>query len=164
MRWLGRAEELVANLAYLLMTLMILGEIVAREFFSATLLGSTKIAILSSAVAGFVGFALVTRGARHLRMSAFDGIIPQGWRAAHARAADLISTLIYLGLAYFAALYVGESIAFQDRVEVLLIPRWPFQCVMVYAFLSSALWHLTYFLYPSEKPLAEIAASSEENS
>jgi len=162
MRWLGRAEELVANLSYLLMTLMILSEIAAREFFSTTLLGSTKIAILCSAIAGFIGFALVTRAARHLRMSALDGLIPERWRAFHSRAADLLSALIYVALGYIAYLYVAESIAFQDQVEVLMIPRWPFQIVMVYAFASSALWHLTYFFYPDEKPRPEIDTLPEE--
>lgn len=152
---LGRFERLVAGLAYIVMTAMIAGEIAVRELFGSTLLGSEKIAILSSVIAGFIGFTLVTQSGRHLRVSAFDGLIPLRWREAHRRIADLVSAILLLGLTWIAFEFLRDSITFREKVEVLYIPRWPFQSVIVYAFLSSSLKHLAFFLEPTSRPAGE---------
>ena len=153
MRGLARLEDGVAVIAYILTAVLLASEIVAREVFGTTLLGSGIYAILSSATAGFLGFALATRASSHLRISAFDGFVPERWRASHARFADLLAACIFLGFAFFAGQYVAESFEFNDRVAVIMIPRWPFQMVMVYAFVSSALWHFTFFMHPDERLL-----------
>lgn len=152
---LGRFERLIAGLAYIVMTAMIAGEITVREFFGSTLLGSEKIAILSSVIAGFIGFALVTQSGRHLRVSAFDGLIPEPWRKARRRLSDLISAALLLGLTWIAFEFLRDSITFREKVEVLYIPRWPFQSVIAYAFLSSALKHLAFFLEPKTRPIGD---------
>ena len=162
-RLLTKLEEIIAVSAYFLMTAMIAGEIFARGFFNTTIFGSEKIAILSSVVAGFVGFALVSQAGSHLRMSAFDGMIPERFRGFHERLADLISVALLCFLAWVAFEFLAESIEFNEKVAVLYIPRWPFQAVISYALLSSALRHLAFFLYPEERPGKQVKPVDMEN-
>lgn len=161
---LKRIEELVAGLAYVLMTAMVGGEVVAREVFQTTIFGSEKIAILASVVAGFVGFALVTHANRHLRISAFDTLVPARLQPIQKRFAELVSALLMAMLAWLAFGYVLDAMAYSEQVEVLYIPRWPFQMVIAYAFASSALQHLAFFIHPEDVPPDEMAALQNEQS
>ena len=161
-RALKRLEEVVAVSAYFLMTAMIAGEIFAREFLGTTIFGSEKVAILSSVVAGFVGFALVTQAGTHLRMSAFDGLVPDRYKEIHHRVGDLISVGLLCMLAWIAFEFVVESIEFSEQVAVLYIPRWPFQSVIAYAFFVSALRHLTFFLHPDARPETNVVPIETE--
>ncbi|WP_372572319.1 TRAP transporter small permease [Ruegeria jejuensis] len=155
-RLICKIENTLAVSAYTLMTLMILGEIIAREIFGASIFGSTKIAILAAAVAGFFGYAMVTQAGTHLRMSALDNVGPQALRNLIDRHSDLLSCILYLAISLIAVQYVLQSMEFEDKVAVLRIPRWPFQSALVFAFGLSAFKHLVFYIHPESRPVREI--------
>ena len=55
--WLTRAESVVAALAYLIVTGLLLGEIIAREVFGTSIWGSQKMAVFAAIFAAFLGLS-----------------------------------------------------------------------------------------------------------
>ena len=88
----------------------------------------------------------------HLRANFLDGLVPEQDNTRFQRLSDLVSMLILISLAVVAATFVSGTYEYQDRVSMLLIPLWPFQLVMIYAFGASALKHLIYFVDPATRP------------
>lgn len=142
------AEEIVAVLAYATMFILILAEIVSRHVWGGSLAGSQTMATLASVVAGFVGFSLVTQSGRHLRASFLDGIAPKRFQGAVERLGYLVSVIVLSGLGYLAFSFVQQSIEYNERVEVLYWPLWPFQAAIFYGFAASAFKSLLFFIDP----------------
>lgn len=151
-------EAVVGATAYLLAFIMVLSEIVMREIFSSTIGGTQEAAILGAVIAGFLGFSLVTSVGAHLRINFLDGLVPDHIEETFIRFTDGLAAIILVLLAYFAATFVQGTYEYADRVETLLIPLWPFQLVMIYAFGASALKHLIFFTNPALRPIPPAAA------
>ncbi len=151
-----RAEAIAAVIAYLVVAALLLGEILAREVFSTSIWGSQKMAVFAAIVAAFLGLALATAANAHLRPQFADYWWPATLHARMARIGDLLSCLIYLGLTVIAGMYISDTFINEDRAAVLYWPLWPIQLVIPYAFLSSALRHLAFAIWPDMKPQASV--------
>lgn len=149
---LERIEGLVAAVAYTAVAALLLGEIVAREFFYASIWGSQKMAVFAAIVAGFLGLSLATAKNGHLRPRFADGWWPVAWRPAVARFGDALSATIFAAFGVVATLYVMDTFANGDRAAVLYWPLWPIQIVLPYVFYSSALRHAAFAARPGLKP------------
>ena len=55
-------------------------------------------------------------------------------------------------LGIVTGLYIADTFINEDRAAVLYWPLWPFQIVIGYAFVSSAIRHLAFALWPGLKP------------
>lgn len=149
MQRLGQFEGFIAVLAYSLICLLLLGEIVGREFFGVGIPGSTRIATLASVVAALLGYSFAVADNSHLRTTFSDGMLPFAWMG---RASDVMAIVIYLILGYHAIVFVQASIDFNDQIPVLYIPAWWIQVCLPYVFFSSALRHAWFFFNPAAKP------------
>ena len=85
---LERIEGLVAAVAYTAVAGLLLGEIIAREFFYASIWGSQKMAVFAAIIAGFLGLTLATAANGHLRPQFTDNWWPNAWQAGVARFGD----------------------------------------------------------------------------
>ncbi|BCH20567.1 hypothetical protein MesoLjLc_03440 [Mesorhizobium sp. L-8-10] len=148
---LERIEGLVATVAYVIVAVLLIGDIVAREILGIPLLGTQAIAVLAAIVAGFVGLSLATAAGSHLRPEAFDKVLPRRFDSYLERASDLVAAAFYVAIACFAILFVTESRAAGDRIAVLFFPLWPVQLVMPIAFLSCAIRHFFFAIDPKLK-------------
>jgi TRAP-type C4-dicarboxylate transport system permease small subunit len=153
-----RLESMVAAVAYSIVGLLLMVDVLGREFFGASLFGAQKMAVYAAIVAGFLGMALATASAAHLRPAFMDGFIPEGREALVDRIGDAISAVIYLVLAWVAIGFVGETMAAGDRAAVLYWTLWPIQLVIPYAFVSCALRHLAFAWRPALRPETAQAA------
>lgn len=151
-----RVESIVAVIAYLVVAALLLGEIAARELFSTSIWGSQKMAVFAAIIAAFLGLSLATAANAHLRPQFADAWWPDHWHATLARLGDLLSCLIFVGLAIVAGMYISDTFINEDRAAVLYWPLWPIQLVIPYAFFSSALRHLAFAIWPEMKPQASI--------
>lgn len=149
MKRLSQFEGFIAVLAYSVICMLLLGEIVGREVFGAGIPGSTRIATLASVVAALLGYTLAVADNSHLRTSFSDSMLPFSWMG---RASDIVAIAIYLTLGYYAVVFVKASIDFNDQVPVLYIPAWWIQICLPYVFFSSALRHAWFFFNPAGKP------------
>lgn len=147
-RILMKVEGYVAAAAYAVTTLLLLADVISREFLSQSLWGAQQIAVLGSILAGMVGLTLATGQSAHFRPEFADGILKFG---AVDRVGDVISAIIFAVLAFFAVEFVLESRDFADRAPVVNLLLWPLQIVVPYAMASSALKHLVFALTPEAK-------------
>jgi len=153
---LQRLEGAVAALAYATVALLLMGDVLGREFFGEGIFGAPKMAVYAAIVAGFLGLALATGAGSHLRPAFLDGVFPDRFDLRAWQAADFVSALIYLGLAWIAIEFVLSTRESGDKAAVLYWTLWPIQMVMPYAFLSCALRHALYCAVPSLRPTAQV--------
>jgi len=146
-----RVEGLVAVIAYAVTCGLLLADVFAREFFSQAIWGAQKLAVFGAIVAGILGLTIAVGNNVHLRANFADMLLPFDWAD---RLGDLVSAMLFAGLCWYAVAFVGESISFRDRAEVINIPLWPVQLVFPYAFGTSAFRHLVFFFLPGLKPKA----------
>ena len=155
LKWLYRIESAAAALAYALVALLLMGDVLGREFTGQGIFGASKMAVYAAIVAGFLGLGLATEAGTHLRPAFLDGVVPARLDRQVWQAADVVSCLIYLGLAWAAVEFVAATRASGDRAAVLYWTLWPLQCVIPYAFISCAVRHAVYARHPGLRPVSE---------
>jgi len=142
-------ESAVAVVAYLTTAALLLTQILAREVFTTSVDGASKVAVLAAIIAGSLGMVIATGENAHLRPTFADGLL-RGKMAP--RVGDVLSAMLHIFLGYFAIIFVLESRSFNDMAELIRIPLWPFQLVFPYMFFSSAFKHLIFAWQPEWKP------------
>lgn len=152
-----KLESLVAAVAYSIVGILLMVDVLGREFLGTSLFGAQKMAVYAAIVAGFLGMALATAAGSHLRPAFMDGLIPYGMRQAFSRAGDVVSALVYLALAWVAIGFVAQTMQAGDRAAVLYWTLWPIQLVIPYAFVSCALRHLAFAWRPDLRPEPDTA-------
>jgi TRAP-type C4-dicarboxylate transport system permease small subunit len=150
--WLLKVESVVAAIAYVIVTALLLGEIVAREVFLTAIWGSQKMAVFAAIIAAFLGLVLATADNVHLRPQFADRWIPQQFSGVADRLGDFISAAIFAAMGITASAYLYDTYANGDRAAVLYWPLWPIQLILPYAFYSCALRHLAFAIRPGLKP------------
>ncbi|WP_417518436.1 TRAP transporter small permease [Minwuia sp.] len=160
LKWLLRAESLVAALAYLIVASLLLGEIIAREIFSTTIWGSQRMAVFAAIYAGFLGLCLATAANSHLRPQFADGWWPARWARELDRIGDVISAILFIILGIVGLDFVSQTYATGDTASVIRWKLWPFQAVIVYSFFSSAVRHIIFAARPDLKPMPDITETA----
>ncbi len=149
---LHRVEAILASVAYIVVTALLLGGIIARELFSTSIWGSEKMAVFAAIFAAFLGLTLATAANSHLRPQFTDHWWPQAWQGQVDRFGDLLSAFLFAGIGIVATSYVMDTYTNHDRAMVLYWPLWTIQIIIPYAFFSSALRHLAFAVRPDLKP------------
>jgi TRAP-type C4-dicarboxylate transport system permease small subunit len=139
----------IAVAAYAVTCGLLLADVFARELFSQAIWGAQKIAVFGAIVAAILGLTIAVGNNAHLRVHFANSLLPFKWVD---RAGDLVSAVLFAGLFGYSVEFVSESIAFNEKAEVINIPLWPVQLVFPYAFGTAALRHLAFFLMPSVRP------------
>jgi len=153
---LQRIEGAVAALAYATVALLLMGDVLGREFFGEGIFGAPKMAVYAAIVAGFLGLALATGAGSHLRPAFLDGVFPDHFDQRIWQISNAISSIVYLALAWIAIEFVMSTRESGDRAAVLYWVLWPIQIVMPYAFFSCALRHALFAMAPSLRPAQEL--------
>lgn len=155
LRLIDLAESIAASAAYLIVAALLIGDVVGRELFGAGIFGAQKMAVYAAVVAGFIGLALATSANAQLRPAFLDHVLKG---PGVDRIGDAVSSGFYLFLAYVAARFIEQSMAYEDRAAVLYWLLWPIQLVIPYALASTALRHGLFARWPALKPAREGAA------
>ena len=146
-------EATVCVLAFSITALALMADVLGREFFGNGIFGAQRLAVWTTAIAGVIGFALVTSEGGHLRPRFADGWIPQAAVPFVDRFADLLSATICIGLGWFAAEFVYSSYELGERGMAIPILVWPIQLILPWMFFSSALRHIVFAIWPALKPV-----------
>ncbi len=152
LRWLWRIEATVCVIAFAGTALALMADVLAREFFGNGIFGAQRFAVWTNAVAGLLGFALVTAERGHLRPQFADALLPKALEPHVERVGELLSAVICLAMAWFAARFVMSSAALGERGMAIPILVWPIQLVLPWMFFSSALRHLAFATWPELRP------------
>lgn len=145
-------EATVCVLAFFITAGALMADVLAREFFGNGLFGAQRLAVWTTAIAGLLGFALVTAERGHLRPTFLDGLLPKALEPYIERIGEVISAAICLGLGVYAAEFVQSSAQLGERGMAIPILVWPIQMVLPWMFLSSALRHLIYAVRMDLRP------------
>lgn len=152
LKWLWRVEATICVIAFFGTALALMADVLAREFFGNGIFGAQRFAVWSNAIAGLLGFAIVTAERGHLRPQFADALVPKALAPHIDRIGEVISALICLGLTWFAVRFVMSSAALGERGMAIPIVVWPIQLVLPWMFFSSALRHLAFAGWPSLRP------------
>ena len=145
-------EATICVIAFAGTALALMADVLAREFFGNGIFGAQRFAVWSNAIAGLLGFALVTAERGHLRPQFADALVPKALAPHIDRIGELVSATICLVIAWYAVKFVQSSAALGERGMAIPILVWPIQLVLVWMFLSSALRHLAFAAWPELRP------------
>ena len=146
-------EAFICVAAFSIAVLALMSDVIGREVFGHGVFGAQRVAVWATAVVGLVGFALVSSDAGHLRPQFADRWVPRSAEPVLNRVADVISALICVFLGYYAVLFVRSSFELGERGVGIPIELWPLQLILPWMFLSSAVRHLSFAVFPALKPL-----------
>jgi TRAP-type C4-dicarboxylate transport system permease small subunit len=145
---------------------IMLTDVILREFagpllrlvgFDPGALGifaAQKLSVFALVIGSFAGIGIATATGSHLVPRVGHALFPPEWGPALDRAADLLTGLFLVGVAYYGFKFVGSSRLTDLRAPVLDWSVWPFQLAIPLGFLSAAGRYLLYATWPSLKPLA----------
>ncbi len=150
--WLRAFEATICVVAFAGAAIALIADVLGREFFGSGIFGAQRFAVWATAIAGLVGFALVTADGGHLRPRFADGWLPKAMAPIIDRLSDLISALILIGLGVYAVDFVLGSYRLGEVGLAIRIPIWPIQIILPWMFFSSALRHLAFAAWPVLRP------------
>lgn len=156
LRRLYLSEVVVTCTALLMVAIALFADVVARELLGFGLFGAQKFAVYNNAIAGLLGFAIVVHSGGHLRISIVDQVFPDAWQGMITRLGDMVSCAICTVLGIYAIAYVGSSMRLGETDLLFYAKLWPFQLVLPYIFLASAVRYLSFAIFPGLRP-AEVA-------
>ena len=149
---LWTVEATICVVAFTATALALMADVLAREFFGNGIFGAQRFAVWSNAIAGLLGFALVTAERGHLRPQFADALVPKSLEPHIERIGELVSALICCVVGWYAVRFVMSSAALGERGMAIPILVWPIQLVLPWMFFSSALRHLAYATWPELRP------------
>ena len=153
LRGLWLLEATICVLAFSITAVALMADVLGREFFGNGIFGAQRFAVWSNAIAGLLGFALVTAERGHLRPQFADALCPKALEPHVERIGEVLSALICLGMAWFAVRFVISSATLGERGMAIPILVWPIQLVLPWMFFSSALRHLAFAGWPALRPV-----------
>ncbi|VAV89739.1 hypothetical protein MNBD_ALPHA02-1986 [hydrothermal vent metagenome] len=147
-----RFEKAVALLAFFVMTLVIIADVVSRKLAGHGIAGAPRVAVYAMIIAALISFGLASHKGRHLRPRFADGWLPESWTEGIIRVQESLMALFCLIFAVAAAQVVYDTYLLQETSRMLRIAIWPMQTVMPLAFIIGAVRHGLYALYPEIRP------------
>jgi C4-dicarboxylate transporter DctQ subunit len=152
LKWMWRLEATICVVTFSVTAVALIADVLGREFFGDGIFGAQRVAVWSTAIAGLVGFALVTAERGHLRPQFADGWIPARFEKGFDRFADVLSAVICIVLGVYAAWFVQSSAQLNERGLAIPILVWPIQLILPWMFFSSAARHLIFATWPALRP------------
>jgi TRAP-type C4-dicarboxylate transport system permease small subunit len=146
-------EATICVVAFTLTASALMADVLAREFFGNGIFGAQRFAVWTTAIAGLLGFALVTAERGHLRPTFADRLVPRALDPYMDRVGDVVSAAICGFLGWYAIGFVQSSMQLGERGMAIPIKVWPIQTVLIWMFFSSALRHLIFAVRPDLRPV-----------
>lgn len=152
LKWLWYLEATVCVIAFSITALALTADVLSRELLGNGIFGAQRVAVWTTAIAGLLGFALVTAERGHLRPHFADGLLPKFLDPHIERIAEVVSAAICVFLGVYAAEFVRSSAELGERGMAIPILVWPIQLILPWMFLSSAFRHIVFAVWPPLRP------------
>lgn len=132
LHWLYRASGLLSAACLILICVMIVAQIVARNMGS-TVRDAEEFAAWSMAAAGFFGLPYALYCGSHIRVSVVSRFVPEALHHTMEVIASVIGVLLAAYLAWYCTAFVLESYQFKEVSQGLVpVPMWIPQIPMVF--------------------------------
>ena len=145
----------VATVFYAALALLLLADVLGREFFDQGIFGAQRVAVYCTIVAGNFGLALAAAAGAHIRPRVADNWLPAAWNAPLDRIADVITGTVFVVVSFFATKLVQESFAFETVSPVIDWEIWPIQAMIPLGYIMAALHYFVFAAYPALRPRQE---------
>lgn len=165
LRWMRWLEQAGTTLAFFVMVAVLALDIFGRELMGSGKIWATPIAVYSNVLIAFVGMGVASSAGSHLRPRFFDALAPKALDATFERFTDAGFALFCVGAAYLSWRITRESVQLEETDPVLQWQIWPFQMVLIAAFVLATLRHSIYAAWPALRPAhsgGESAPPTEE--
>jgi len=144
-------EKVLCAILMLVILVLVLVDIGARELLKNSLPWAQKLAVYCMIWAGFIGASLVSAKNAHLRPEMADKLWSKFFGEEQGslyfvRMQNIILCIFCITLGYYSFQYILESYEFAEKNIVLDVPTWILQLAMPYTFLSMFVRHL-YFVF-----------------
>ena len=149
---LFKVESAVAMLAFLLISLLLISDVVSRGFFGASIWGAQRISVYLMIVTGFLGLGLAADRGRHLRPRFADKLVPAALTQAASRIGSAIMGAVFFWFAWLGVTFVMSAYQYGDLAQTIKTPLWMIELIVPYAFFSIALRYLLFTIWPTLKP------------
>ena len=162
---IARFERWAALLAFALMAVSLLADVISRRIFMTGLIGATEVAVIGMVAVAMFGIGVATDHGAHLRPRLFDRLIPAGLEPVMVRLSSLVTALFFAVFAALSGWMVWESVILGDRTEILRLPIWTLQAIIFIAFATNMIRFLIYAIRPELRPnedLEQLAETDEE--
>ena len=157
--FIGRAERWITIVAFALMAVSLLADVISRRLFMTGLIGATEVAVIGMVAVAMFGIGVATDEGGHLRPRLFDALIPKAAEGAVNRAASAVTGVFFTVFAGLSAYMLAQSFALGDRTEILRAPVWCLQSIIFLAFATNAVRFFVYALRPDLKPSEDLEES-----
>ncbi len=145
-------EAGVATLLYVMIAVLLAGDVFIREVGGSSLMSIQRICVYFMIQTGFLGLGLAAARGRHLRPRFADGLVPAPLVPVVKRLASFILAAIFAYFAIFGFEFVRESIEYGEMTKSIKIPLWIVQLVVPYSLCSTAFRYLLFGIFPSLNP------------
>ncbi len=149
---LRRAEVIVTTAAFLVLVIVIFGDVVVRRVTGSGVVWAREVGVMANIVLTIIGIGLASADGTHLRPRIFDRLVPERWDQAMTRIQEALTALAFAVLAGIAAKVVGETIQLDERSIVLRWVVWPIQATLPIAFGVATVRHAIFALRPDLRP------------
>jgi len=144
-----------ATIFYAALAILLLADVLGREFFDRGIFGAQRVAVYCTIVAGNFGLALAAAAGAHIRPRIADKWVPEAWSAPLDRFADVITGTVFLVVSFFATKLVQESFDFETVSPVIDWEIWPIQAVIPMGYVLAAVHYYVFAAYPALRPRQE---------
>jgi C4-dicarboxylate transporter DctQ subunit len=144
-----------ATIFYAALAILLLADVLGREFFDRGIFGAQRVAVYCTIVAGNFGLALAAAAGAHIRPRIADNWVPKAWSAPLDRFADVITGTVFLIVSFFATKLVQESFDFETVSPVIDWEIWPIQAVIPLGYVLAAVHYYVFAAYPALRPRQE---------
>lgn len=148
----GQAERVFAILAFAIMAIALLADVISRKLFQTGLIGATEVAVFGMVALAMFGIGIATDSGAHFRTNFLDGVVPERLRPAVNRVASVITAIFFVIFAVLSVIMVWESVNLGDRTAILRVPVWALQLIVLVGFATNAVRYGVYALKPELKP------------
>lgn len=149
---LTKLEESVAAISLGILTLLMLGDVVAREFFGQSLQMAQKLSLNLMLWTGLLGAVIVANKGGHLRPEIADRVWPAKLKPLLKTFEQAVITVFCFTFAYHSFHFIIESKTMGDVNTVTSIPNWIVQVIFPYTFTSMGIRYFFYTFFPSIRP------------
>ncbi len=150
--WLGKVERAISFAAFMVMIVVVFGDVLSREITGAGLHWARQAGVYANLFVVMFGLGVASANGRHLRPRFADSWLPESWQPVLERLQELGMALFCMAFALVAVTVVNDSVQLAERSAVLGVLIWPFQAVIPVAFGLAGLRHGLYALYPALRP------------
>lgn len=152
LRWMRWLEQAGTRLAFFIMVVVLALDIFGRELMGSGKIWATPIAVYCNVFLSFIGMGIASTGGSHLRPRFFDKLAPQKLDATFDRFTDAGFALFCGGAAYLCWRITRDSVQLQETDPVLQWRIWPFQVILIAAFVLATARHSIYAAWPALRP------------